>query len=278
MTTINEIVDELNKKGYLATATAVTKNGVSLQGINMRRNPEQKICPVVYVDDLLSNKELLASDIADILDRQIEGKESIDIGDINRLFDRDYIFNHCFIAMQKLSQQSLVKRVSSLDENIEEYIYLKDSEDDYTRWTIKLPIEILLKANIDIEDLWKSAEQNTYAKEELQLSSLRDMLSNLCDTEYMPDFGGMPDVYVITNKTMLYGSSQIQNPAIREWAIQRGFSKLICIPASLHEVLVIPADEEEISLDELEIMIQEVNSSTVSREEQLGNKPIIVNI
>ena len=280
MKTIENLIEELNSRGFISNATTINKNGVEMKAINMRRTPDQKICHVVYVDRLLEDETMSVKETADFIERQIEGKESIDIGDPSLFLQADYLKANCYIAFQKKGSQDLIKRVSDIDENIDEYLYIKQHSGDGENFTIKITPQIVDKAGIDIDELWKAAEANTYTSEEFNIKSLGKMIAEMSgfEVDEMPDLGDIPSIFVLSNKDLLYGSSQLNNPLIKKWAKSHGYNKLLIIFSSIHEILIIPADEEEISLDQLEVLIGEVNSSTVAAEEQLGDKPLIINL
>lgn len=83
-------------------------------------------------------------------------------------------------------------------------------------------------------------------------------------------------MYVITNKTK--GSVQVLNKdAIRNF-FPEDVHRLVCIPSSIHECILVPVDDEDIDIDMFNSMVQEVNSSEVDPTEQLGNHIFILQI
>ena len=87
-------------------------------------------------------------------------------------------------------------------------------------------------------------------------------------------------MYVVSNADKNHGSVQIlDTAAIRAFAKKHNAKKLIVLPSSLHEmIIVIPADDEELELDRFELMVAEVNATQVAPEEQLSNHAYILHV
>lgn len=128
--------------------------------------------------------------------------------------------------------------------------------------------------NITKDDLYALAFDNTPRLLKYDLRDMTDILKELLcddDTLSIPADAGMAcPMYVLTNQYKLNGSVCIlyQN-VLRDFA-----NRLSCdfyiLPSSIHEVLLIPA-ANQISYQELSDMVQDVNSSQLSREEILSD-------
>ena len=99
---------------------------------------------------------------------------------------------------------------------------------------------------------------------------LKELLCEDASLSIPADAGILCPMYVLTNQHKLNGSVCIlyQN-VLRDFA-----NRLACdfyiLPSSIHEVLLIPA-ANQISYQELSDMVQDVNSSQLSREEILSD-------
>ena len=85
-------------------------------------------------------------------------------------------------------------------------------------------------------------------------------------------------MYVISNHSRQRGASSILNKEmLKQFACEHNCKKLVVLPSSVHECILIPCDDEEIDIESFDNMVQEVNSTQVSPEERLLDRALIVN-
>ena len=84
-----------------------------------------------------------------------------------------------------------------------------------------------------------------------------------------------PPMYVATNTNKLYGAPVVLTKKFAATVKELIGEKAFILPSSIHEVIVIPADEER--LDEATEMIREVNRTNLLPEEILSDHPYIFN-
>ena len=87
------------------------------------------------------------------------------------------------------------------------------------------------------------------------------------------------NIYVLSNKDGVYGSSAILNKGAFE-SIKKmcNCSKIYIIPASVHELLLIPADNQKLTVEYINMMIREVNMTTVGVTEILSDHVYVYDI
>lgn len=93
----NDIVKELQGRGYKAELHEVMKNGVSMKGIVIRSN--DPITPILYTDDLIEMAEECGkgiAEVADVLAEKYEQQKDIEI-DVNRLMSRETVLSHIYM-------------------------------------------------------------------------------------------------------------------------------------------------------------------------------------
>lgn len=125
--------------------------------------------------------------------------------------------------------------------------------------------------NTDTETLYALAKENTPSLLSPCFEKLTNILSEMMD-EFPPEkeeLFSLP-MYVLTNKNRFLGAGCIlYDNLLANWA-----NKLSCdfyiIPSSIHEVLVIPADDS-MTKEYFGEMIQEVNTTQLSPEEVLSD-------
>lgn len=258
------IISELKTKGYNAVSHDVVKNGVTLQGITIQT--ESNISPTIYLEHLLE----MFSDFDNIVKQIIsiyEEHQCIDI-DISLFSNREYILNNLFIALQKKSDEPLIKRTCEFND-LEQYLYIKGkSSNDF--WSVKLNAPIMKNADLSLDEVWEAGLKNTFADNETVIQSISSIVGNICDEDFFPEI----PMYVITNRCNTKGSIQIFDKAkITEWvnSLPVKPTRIVCIPSSIHEFILIPTSDEDLNLQIFNDMVCEVNATEVDVTEQLSS-------
>lgn len=230
------LVKELNNRGYMAEEKDVVKNGVTLHGIMVGEGP---VKPVIYPEPNTTVDEIIA---------QYERFKGATF-DTALFKDPEYIKSHVRIGLQKSSSQDLVKKRTKY-KGIEQYLYVKISDDAWFKLTTKMIAE----------DVWDQAKANTF-KETVVTTMAQIMRDFDMDVPETP-------LYVVTNAAKYRGAANILDRKSLIKAL--GHGDFIVIPSSIHEVLILPAEEYD-NLSDLAQMVKEINASQVAPEEQLGD-------
>lgn len=268
------IIDELAKRGYRAEAQNTIKNGVELEGIRIMS--ESPIAPVIYTEELIKHAERDGKSLSDVVSAIIniyESNKTVDFN-INELFDRDFILNHLYIGLQKESTEELVKRACAELEGIESYLYIRRERNEGDSYSVKLTRQLLERADISEVEAWEYAEAHTYA--ETTITSMAKVMCEMMNMEYSEDMEDMTPFYVLTNTSKVKGASAILNKKIlSEFGKKYHTEKIVAIPSSVHEFLILPYTEE-MNIDDFSNMVNKVNVSEVDPTEQLGTKAFII--
>lgn len=271
-----DIINVLVAKGYKAEAKDSVKNGVIFEGILIQ--DENKIAPIIYTEQLIAHAEKEGMSIGEVVEEVIRvyemGKQNIEF-DVNHLYEKEWVLQHLNVAVQKVSEQDLVKKEVEKLEGIEAYVYIKKRNGNDGNFEVKLTKDHLEVLNISESEAWKKAYENMC--EETEIISMQQIMSELLG---MPEDSELENedsmMYVVSNKERIKGASAILNrKALEEFASQKGVSKLFVLPSSVHETILI-ADCGGLSLEELSNMVTEVNASEVRPEEQLPNRAYIL--
>lgn len=220
--------------------------------------------------------------------------------DLSKHLNSDSLLHEVLIGAMRAEQsspaehaafpvQNILRRRSPLP-GIETYCYVSwaSTNNADARFTIRLTSELLAHIGLTETEVWIAAEKNTYNDNEFTVDSMNTLISDLimgssegrapecCNN---PDMCGIPEpfsgipMYVVSNSNKIRGAVQIFNrKALNRWAADQGYNRLIVIPSSIHEMIVIPADESNMSLDELNSMVREINAQEVSPREQLSDR------
>lgn len=274
----NDIIEELQRRGYKADWHEVIKNGVSMKGIIIRSN--DPIIPILYTDDLIEAAEKCdhgVEEVADVLIEKYEQQKDIEI-DVNRLMSRETVLSHIYIGIQKESGENIEKKSSEF-EGLESYLYVKHSTNgrDYS---LKLSPKIMGAINLRSDEAWQNAERNTFADGETQIQNVASMLSGMegIPDEAMEMESDFPQLYVVTNRSKCRGASAILDKSVlKEFGKKHKIKKLAVLPSSIHEMLVMPYSEST-NMDDLSFMVADVNKTQVKPEEQLTNRAYLIEL
>lgn len=264
--TREDIIQQLQQKGYNAVGQDVIKNGVVKQGIVLK-SPDSNISPTVYADDFIK-KGLSATEAAEACIRIFDSNRSLNF-DIKSIFDKDFLLKHSYLGLQKSSTEDICKEETEY-EGIEKFLYLRLEIDDGFG-SIKLNQTILDLASTSYEELLPQAEKNTFA--ETKFINLSEMFGLPEDATSFP-------LTCITNAHKTRGAAAIlDKKAIKEYAEQNNIHHLVAIPSSIHEFILFPCmNDTPIDLDDFAELIKQVNADSVLPEEQLGSRAYIINL
>ena len=269
----NMIINELNNRGFNAEPHNVIKNGVELEGIKIFSS--SNIAPIFYTEELIRSAEemnISLNDVVSNLIEEYESRKSFDF-DVNMVFNKDFIFSHIYIGLQKISNEDIVKRPCDL-EGIEKYLYIIYGENH--EFSFKVSNQILEKADISEFKAWEQALINSNL--ETTIDSMAKVICKTMNMEYDESMDyGMP-LFVISNKYNFRGASAILNKnLLAEVANTYHTSSIVVIPSSVHEMILAPlADISD--LDYFSSMVREVNISTVSPTERLTDRAYVMTI
>lgn len=160
-----------------------------------------------------------------------------------------------FIGIRPVTEDA-VATAKYLD--LEVYVYIR-----FEIGTVKVTHQILDLWGHTFGEVFMVAEQNTAKGTEIQ--SMLDMMRGF-GVEVPAD---APDQTVITNKEGSYGAGALFCPWVLRRAAERcGVDRVIILPSSIHELIVIPDDGEYKEKDK---MVREINQSQVAPEERLAD-------
>lgn len=268
--TRTDIVNALVAKGYRAEEQNSIKNGVLFEGILIRS--DEQIAPVIYTQGLIEEAERRNMPLSEVVSQVIrlyEENKNINIC-IEELLDREFVLSHIRIALQKESDQDLVKEGSGYP-GIEKYLYIKGD----AGYTVKMNHGFLKNSGISEEEIWEQAQCNTFA--ETKIRTMGEILSNLSGGCIEED-ESPAQMYVVTNQSGVMGASAVlDKKAIKDYFGGSGITGLIVLPSSVHEMLLVP---EQLSpgMEELNEMVRSINETQVRPEERLTDRAYVMHI
>lgn len=179
----------------------------------------------------------------------------------------DLILNNLTIGVQKENAESPKDMVihSTPFDGIIAYLMLSHGNAN-----IRHGIRIILK-NADISEgvAWSAAMENV--KKNVRIKGITEVLTG----EQNP----MEELFVISTKKMYGASAVLDADAMRNFAHMHHTHKIVVLPSSIHEMLLVPHPERMgINIDEFSKLVSEINGSKVEPEDRLTDRAYIVNI
>lgn len=172
-----------------------------------------------------------------------------------------------------------VPHINYLDLSIIYYVMMEQFDDGNA--TILIHNSHMKAWNKSVEDLMDLATVNTKEIVPYTVKSMYDTMLDILELKgadipaelYQSNESSM---YVISNKSLLYGSSAVID---KEFLRELGgkFGSFIILPSSIHELIILPCDEAECNLEECSEMVKEVNETLLSTEDILSDHAYFYN-
>lgn len=259
----DKIVEKLRERGYNAEITNVVKNGVTMCGLTFRET-ESNIAPTIYIDEYLNCTD---GELSGVVDKIIESYEKAiedtpDV-DVDKLMNWEWAKDNLQLCIQRKGNEDIVKRDFL---NLEEYVRVRVSEDG----TFKVTPRHLNEYGITEETLFKTAWECTLPT--IEIEDMAAVMAELMGVsiEETKEMMGDNAMIVATNKSKLHGAIAMKATEKLAEIADRYEKDLAILPSSIHEILLIPVDENTDFLA-LDKMVQEVNATQVEPEERLGD-------
>lgn len=269
-----DIIQELKNRNYDVVPNDVYKNGVKLEAIIIK--DISKITPTVYTEPLIQHSENVEQ-AADMAERIYLENKSVDF-DINQLTDADFIMSHVRIGLEHENEHLVALARKTEYQGLMQYLYVTSEMNDDTKWSVRITEQLAETAEIDIDTLWEVAERNTFA--DSTITSMCQILSEMgmIDADDAVELHADSFMYIISNHSRQKGASAILNKQLlQQFADEHNCKKLVILPSSIHECILIPCVDEEVDIESFDNMVQEVNATQVAAEEVLLNHAIVVN-
>lgn len=266
---------------------SIKNNGVSLWNISIKEK-RSIVAPSIYLEEYY---ERYLTDICDI--KTIAGeiveifknhKNDIEF-DINCFRNFEIIKDNirCKLINTEKNRSFLegVPHIEFLDLSIIFYCLFKETS-IYTQSCTIQNIHLDLW-NIDIEELFNIAKENTVKYCGFQIKSMNQIVGEMlykdfCDDniteenfeEFMEKDEAKTPMYVLTNNQKMFGAVCILYKNILKKFSDILENDFFIIPSSIHEVILIPYQSCE-DVEKYNEMVQEVNNTSVTEEDRLAD-------
>lgn len=264
-------------EGYEVSVGEVVKETGNKLGITVRKEGAN-IAPTFYVDNLYEDWRRGRNTIneaftrfADILDDMVAlaTQNSIPENVISDITNWDNVAPRVRLCAASKNATSEFKAGIPFIPIADLAIYFRVTLDDDTENVKSFVVNQrhLSAWGKTITDLLEQGKKN----------ALNDYkLFNMADIPEVPQFPGMPTMLVLTNRAKVRGAGLIACDKVLDKICNNYHTaKLLIIPSSIHELIVLPQYEELGDAQRFVDLIRMVNSTEVDVEEQLSDVPYI---
>ena len=278
-----DVTEQLQQKlgeNYEITPIELTKLNDSKRFALVIREKDSILGATIYIDSFFQNhKEYSVESIAQMIVERLaeEDKPNIskyissDILDFERVKDMLYIK----LVNKAMNEEYLKDKcfIEYLDLAIIFYV-LVDDNDSYQATTV-VTQHIFNSWNKDIKHVLNVAMKNTVSNMPVEFKSLDDVVKPFLNEQQQCELDDMNDpihlLYILTNEKGRNGSSTIlYENVLRDFSVERNVNKVVILPSSIHEVLLVPWHDGIDSPSFFKSMVHQVNDTEVDKEEILS--------
>lgn len=277
---INEIIHNL--KCILPQDTDVKvhqvmkNNNLVLDGLTIM-NPETNISPTFYLnyyyDDYKEHHDL--NRIIDLILSTYRAQPDMKKIDVSFFTDFKEVKNNIVYKLINFSMNKHlladVPHIPYLDLAI--VFYYMVNHEGFENGSILIHNQHLNMWNITDRELYQLAIENTPKRLPYHLMTMGELLK---DTEFPMDRAGDNSMYVLSNRSKIFGASTILYLNLLDEISEQLNSSFYILPSSVHEVILVP-EHTPSQLKYYSNMVHEVNTNHVLDEELLSDHAYFYN-
>lgn len=279
---IKDFLPEKYADADVSIQTVVKNNDRKLDGLMIRLD-DTNIAPNIYLNDLFGQYEQgrgmedILQNIADVRTSH-EASQDFDIG---RLTDLEQVKDRieCRLVNLENNAKYLENKPHTQMEDLAVVYAINLGDGLGGHMSAPITSQLLDSYGISKEELHQIAVENI-ENQHPEFMSMRDMMVQMMFPEgtpddpmlkmMMPPEEEIPSMYVLTNESRINGAAAVLDTKTMDEIAEKLGGDFIVIPSSIHEVLILPANED-LDRQTLEAMVQDVNAGQVAPEERLSD-------
>ena len=170
----------------------------------------------------------------------------------------------CLVGAQ--ANNIVVDRFYDIDKYVRVLVDLPDNDDSMA--SVAINYAMLEQYGVSATELFEQALKCSH--EQYVINDMKTTLEQILD-EVPSDLSGIGShMVVLTTKNRIHGASAMfDNQLLSQLAQNLGNKDFYILPSSIHEIIVVPANDE-VNARYLRSMVKEVNNTEVSKEERLS--------
>ena len=265
----NEVERRTGGKCNVCLNDIIKNNGVKLCGLTVAQN-DCNTATTIYLNDYYEAYESGKATLEDVINDMMSSCEATINIDMRHFLDynsvKDRIVYKLINTEKNRELLEGIPHFEYLDLSIV-FQYLLEDVIRGSRATVLIHNTHLKMWGITPEEIYSDAKRNTPILDKYEIKSIDDVLS-----EIMPLQNTAHDkipLYVLSNKSMIQGAACMLYPDLLKNFSGEIDSNIYIIPSSIHEVLLLPTDEND-KAESIKQLIKVVNDTQVEEEEVLS--------
>lgn len=284
---IKRFLPEPFQEGKVEIRESLKNNSIRRHGVCVTNSQRNKLVPVLYLENYYQELEQ-GKGIEDIWQeiaqdyRNYQKEEVMINGTPIREWDYETIKGRLSVCVRNAEEnrEFLKTHPHEIQEDLA-LIYCFDVEmNGGINGTITVDHDKLKWLGVSEEQLKRDAWANMKHREPPCFFALDDVMGQLyfgeaIDTEkkgleHLDDVDPNAMMYVLTNSNQVNGAVYMCDKEVLSLIAEQLGADLIVIPSSIHETIILK-DTQNMSLSELNAMVEAVNAEAVAPQERLGN-------
>lgn len=275
-----DVQKKLGRNYEFTVCTADKNNGVVYTGLRVQKKGELGTAPQIYLNGYFERYKQGNATLTDAVDYVAGNSEMQQNVDMKKFMDYESVRKTIVYRLINRERNSGlledIPHVDFLDMAVTFHSLVSQNERGST--TILIHNTHLKLWDVTVEKLYQAAEENTQELEPYEIMAMEEVLRKImeeecpessgCD-EHMTGFKDNVPMYVLSNKSRVGGAACILYPDLARDFAESVNSSFYIIPSSVHEVLLLPAENHDEG-QMISSIIEEVNNTEVSSEEILS--------
>lgn len=252
-------------------------NGKKKDGLHIRFSAEERITPVIYLDEMYSEYMEGKLDIEDSVGTIVDTRKKYEFDEsiysskqlMQNILDWENVKKKVYPILLSAEMNKVMKKTYVSKDYLDLSIFYIIKVDNLCNGegmaSIKITYDLLKRYGVALEILHEQAIRNMET-EGYQVENLFGMLTGLeIDIE-----DPQTDMYVLSNRAKMYGATGIVNQRMLSELL--GEKKYIMLPSSVHEWILLPYSSENADIPALKAMVKEVNKTVLRPEDKLSDE------
>ncbi len=276
LTVLKEEVEKRTGENYKVRVNDVMKNnGVILNGLTVM-GEHCNISPTIYLNSFYEAYESGIMTLGGVVDEVMEVYER---NKVTQSVDMNSFMKYECVKDKIVYKLVNAKKNRVLLEDVP-YILFHDlaivfqclvAEELMGNATVLIHNAHLKLWRIDEKVLYQDAIVNTPSLQPGAIMPMQEIIRQILELdESLPIEEGRLPMYVLSNTSRIFGASCILYPDVLKNFAKELESDLYILPSSVHEVILLPANEVA-DAKELEEMVSDINETQLKPEEVLSN-------
>lgn len=278
---IKEWLPETFKAANVNLHVVTKNNDVKLTGLTIT-SKESNIAPTIYLEGFYETYQN-GADMSEVLRKIADLRMQHDVPND---FDASVIteFERCKdkilprLVGSKWNSQVLEARPHIIIEDLATVFCIDLGANEDGTMSVPIHNDLARSWGVTAEELYELAITNLENLDNASFKSINQVMMEMMgggldmDEDMLSDMMPPEDMmYVLTTKDKVNGACMLLNKKVMEKVVEKVGSDFFILPSSVHECLVVPA-QDNMDISYLENMVQEVNASEVSEQERLSDR------